>query len=273
VTFGTTYEGIARTSIAETADPNHVGASLILPFVVGVSKLFERGKTRLYKSTILLILLLFGGAFIGLGSRGAIVGTVTAVLTYFVLNKKRTWIILFSAACLCVFWGVWNNTDSRFSGAEALSSGGAGRVAIWEVAQKAIAANWLIGGGIGNFPMMYDQAMSFTEIGYSLGFSRSAHNTLMSMLAELGIIGVILFLAFLLRLLKTIRKIMSEKQSVLIASLSGVLISSMFLDILDRKYFWLIILLLYGVKRGDVFYNSKKQLNTRQGDIDEVFRA
>jgi hypothetical protein len=47
----------------------------------------------------------------------------------------------------------------------------------------------------------------------------------------------------------------------------------MFLDILDRKYFWLIILLLYGVKRGDVFYNSKKQLNTRQGDIDEVFRA
>lgn len=250
--FGTEYhDRVARVTLGDKSDPNHLGASMLLAFMVGVSLLMREKSTWSQRAVAAVSLLPLGWAFQATGSRGSLTALVGMVVFYFVLKRKFIWLLVFILAFSGVMILNWDNTESRFSGQYLFErdSTGAGRTEIWEIGRKAMAENWLVGGGLSNFPALYNVEALGTMTGFSRGVDRAAHNTSMEIISELGIVGFALFGGFLWYLVKAHGKKRSEEHLTLIAALAGNMASSMFLDIQYRKYFWLIILLLYGLGR------------------------
>lgn len=249
--FGGEYhDRVARVSLGDASDPNNLAVSMLLPIIVGVSMLFNK-KNWLLKAGVLGGLALMVSAFLSTGSRGGSLALMSMIVFYFLIKRNFVWLLIFIVAVSGAIFLNWDNTESRFSGQYFFErdSTGAGRTEIWEIGIKAVADNWLVGGGLSNFPALYNVEALGTSTGFSRGLNRAAHNTSLEIISELGIIGFALFCGFLLCLVKAHGKKRSEEHLLLIAALAGNLAGSLSLDIQYRKYFWLVILLLYGLGR------------------------
>jgi O-antigen ligase len=120
--------------------------------------------------------------------------------------------------------------------------GAGARLEIWTVALQAAAKYGLIGSGLSNFPMVFDQFPAYSSV--PLGDSRGAHSVWLGTLVELGVIGLGLLLGGVVSQLRGARAAPSaeERHWAMLAIESaciGVLVAGAFLDILWRKSFWL----------------------------------
>ena len=73
---------------------------------------------------------------------------------------------------------------ARFSDTE-----GAGRATIWQIGLKAFQQHWMIGNGYGTFSDAYNQVYLLVPHHFYAGWSREAHNILISSFVELGVFG------------------------------------------------------------------------------------
>lgn len=101
------------------------------------------------------------------------------------------------------------------------------RLTIWESALQAIAdGNWLFGYGAGS---------SEYVIGCYLASDHAVHNYYLAHILELGLIGFSLFTTMGV---KMVREVWYSSYRKVAVAFIGILVSTMFLDVLTTKFFW-----------------------------------
>src|SRR5262249_52674860 len=118
---------------------------------------------------------------------------------------------------------------------------GAGREDIWANGWKAMEQSGAMGAvfGVG--------LDSFA----STAFGRAPHNIYLGMLVEVGVVGLVLMFGAMVsqfRAVKAWRRESFNRQNVYLVAIEcacfGLLVSGFFLDLVWRKYFWFLWILL-----------------------------
>ena len=186
-------------------------------------------------------------AIIMSGTRGAWLAIVVAVVLVYLprLNRRQlaslAIVILLSTAIMSQIPVV---TDFiRYRTEDAISSGGAGRTAIWLVGLQTVIDHPVIGVGFRNFEAALTLER-FERSPFNLGLYRpftsmSAHNIYLQILAELGIIGFFLFGLWLFVLLSTPAS--HPEHRLVFIILIAMLVAGITNPQLNRKYFWFSI--------------------------------
>jgi hypothetical protein len=195
------------------------------------------------KTVLYAAVLAFFGAFFVLGSRGALLAIVALLAYYAWKTPHRLQLLAFPLLGALALAPFAAHVAARL--AIAFSSGGAGRVPIWQVGLRALEAHWLFGAGLGNFPVAYNE--QFIKV-YQLipqGWDRGSHSIFIWSGVELGVVGIVLVLVAWWRQFCSLKFIPGGHRLYhLRVALEGALIaqfcSSFFLDIMYRKYAWLL---------------------------------
>jgi hypothetical protein len=166
------------------------------------------------------------------GSRSALIGLIAAVcillLTPRIGIKKSTIIaiiILLSSLALPLF-GTRQSFDDR--------------VAIWQTALQAGYEKPLLGWGVGNIEVGLKTAAESIQTSVRFQYVDSSHNMFLDWWVQAGIVGLVLFIS---KLFLTLRGMIREKDTVLLASLFGMIAVMLFnpVSIAVLVPFWWLI--------------------------------
>jgi O-antigen ligase len=226
------------------ADPNDFAAALLLPFSLTVARLTKVRSPHFVPLIGLAATML--AAIYCTGSRGAFVGLLAMAIVGICLSKRRiAGLAIVTAMCAAVF-AIPNSLRARFL-TEQASEGGSGRVDIWRVALTSIRSHWLAGSGFGSFPTAYDRALIATPVSEFQRLHRAPHNLILGTLTELGAIG---FACLLFALTGQVLYFVAATKNwrakpdriAYLAAFVGILVSSLFVDVLTFKYVWLLFM-------------------------------
>jgi O-antigen ligase len=200
-----------------------------------------------------LVTSLTAGAILASGTRAAWVGAIVAVVL-FILPRlsfghalRAVWLAAALAVAAVQFPSLTTLIVDRAS--SAISSGGAGRTDIWTVGVTIYRGSPLTGVGIANFPVAYTpERVRDSDVGaYSAqnpaGYA--PHNIAIQTLAELGPIGLALLATFLIPLIA--RAGWGPDGPVIQAVVASLVSTAFFLDIVNRKWFWLFLAIACGL--------------------------
>ena len=231
-------------------DPNAMSDSLLLPIAV-----LAMGVLRTRWITLKLLGLAglgFMAATIALsGSREGLVGLIVVIGYLGWRTRYRIQIAILAAATLATSLALHTTLWTRLS--DAISTGGAGRVAIWRVGLDAFEHNWLLGYGLGSFPSVYDRFYLHVYQAYTNGWTSPPHNLLIQVGVELGVVGIVLVGWFIVTTFTGLRGIGSDSafhdyRIMMEAALLGLFVVSMFIGLFTDKYAWLVFTLAAQVR-------------------------
>jgi putative inorganic carbon (HCO3(-)) transporter len=229
-------------------DPNQFAASLLLPFSLAFG-VFLAARGRLVKMAVLAVLVSILFAIMLTMSRGGLLGVVVTLLVFLYRFRLKLGVIIPVAIGALLLSALPSLFFQRISG--SVQDAGAGRAYIWIVGLAALEAYGVFGAGLGNFPVAFDQFAGSSPIPISSG--NASHNIYLNTCVELGVIGLVLLVNALRTELsrRPIRKSLSLFHSAVAceAACWGILISGLFLDILWKKSFWLVWILLAAASR------------------------
>ena len=213
-------------------DPNHIAASLLLPIALALGTLLETRSVvlRFFAGAATLIMV---SALFLTGSRGGLIALAVMLLYIAWQTRYRLQILAFMA-----FAGiasllqptVWGRFADKGLGA------GSGRLFIWNAGGLALKDHWLTGAGLGAFPAAYNHELLAMYQPVFQGWSRPAHNALLSAAVELGVLGAGLLIYAWWRSWRD-----SRGNVVIEASLVGLAVASLFLDVMLFRYIWLAL--------------------------------
>jgi O-antigen ligase len=138
---------------------------------------------------------------------------------------------------------------------EAFQTGGTGRLAIWTVGLAAAKEYWATGAGLETFSHVYTRFAYMTATAWR-GVDRSAHNIYLAALVETGVAGLVLMIGLLwshFSLMQRMDSEVLERRKVawwrlaLVASVLGLAVSGLTLDVFWRKWFWWALMLCVGL--------------------------
>ena len=226
-------------------DPNKFAAALVVPFALALVA-FVSTKGIVRALSVCAVAALGAGVAIS-GSRGGLLAIVAAFAYLIAVHPKR---LLLAGIGVCGLGGalaLYGNILARFS--TAGSSGGAGRYDIWKVGIAAFRQHPLFGSGFSNFSLAFDRSYLSVSQTYYTNWHRAPHSILISTAVELGIVGLAIFLGawwVQFRSLKFIPKGHSLHwvRLGLEASVLGLFVSGLFLDIVTTKFFWLAFIMM-----------------------------
>lgn len=226
-------------------DPNHFAAALLLPLSLSLMLLF-RARPVWRVPLLGLILLEMAGVVVS-GSRGAMVAVGVLFAYWLFRSGRRVALLGIAAAASVPFFLLRSAIADRFS--TALASGGAGRLSIWQVGFAAFKHNWLFGAGYGNFPLAYDRFFFDVFQQKFAYWDRVAHDLPLSVGVELGVIGLILLAGAWYGQFRMLTNVSRDSdlfdlRIALEAAMIGLLVASLFLDIMAYKYTWLTFMLV-----------------------------
>lgn len=242
-----TYLGTGRASLSagmERADPNLFAYTLLVPFALAMSAAYTQRNTL----TKLLHWFLLGILAFGIlitGSRGALLGIIIILFTFLFSGGKKHLLVPTAAISLIVLHFAPQMVFERIT--ESVQTGGAGRLVIWSTgidALKHYAVSGyygLVGIGLDNFPTI------FLHYGPLSRLTNAPHNSYLGVIVESGIIG---FLFMLVAIYKHYRLIANRycrydhNSLPLKAAFLGLMVSAFFLDVIWKKSFWLIWILI-----------------------------
>jgi O-antigen ligase len=229
----------------QAANPNALGAVLILPFALAIGGIVG------LRNPIQKILAAGALGIIGVGvfitqSRGALLAIAVTMLV-FVYRARARWQVVVPVGMLLAL--VISLPQTFFARAEKVFTGqdttGAGRTEIWKAGVEALEQVGIFGAGFSNYTEIY----RFSDA-YSPGvWAKTAHNTFLGTWVELGIVGLVMMLAALashLLAARAVRRMGLEGVllSAVEAACFGMLASAFFGDRLWGKMFWLPWILL-----------------------------
>lgn len=232
-----------RVSAFATQDVAQFAAILLPALVFSLSELL-RGRVIPISGAIAAIT---STGIIVSGTRGAWLSAVV-VIALFVIPRMTPRVRIASVGVIALLLivafqlpGVSDLVSKRT--ATAVTTGGAGRTDIWNVGLTIIQTSPVIGVGYGNFPVAFTPEMiAESDVGAYLANDESArgpHSIIFGSIAELGIIGFIPLAMFLVPFV--LRRGWGPDGAAVQAALVSVLVSALFLDVLNRKQVWLII--------------------------------
>ena len=111
--------------------------------------------------------------------------------------------------------------------------------------------NPIVGVGFGDFESEFnrdaiEQPLFESEIYLPVREARASHSIYIAIAAELGIIGLALWIMFLVGLF--VSRGPWSIAGFSYAALAAYLVQGLFLDVLNRKYFWLVVGLALGLE-------------------------
>ncbi len=247
--------GPVRTSAGEAQGVEHFAAYLLpaLVFLI-VYLLGPRIPWQRRLPVAALVVLLAFGMLVS-GTRSAWMGAVAALLVVVVPQQRPRQTVMLVALVLAVAVGA-----SQLPGvgdfvmeraATAVSGGGSGRVDIWKVGAAIAAQAPVIGVGFSNFPTHFGvneiRNAPFALEHMHLYIGRAPHSIYVGNLVELGLVGLTLWIAWVLPLVLSL-----QGRGTYMLAIRGAFIAymvqGMYLDILNRKYFWLFLGLAEGCR-------------------------
>lgn len=228
-------------------NPDFLGGALILP--VGLATTLALSDARwILRAAAAISILIMLPALVFTGARGPEMA-VAIMFAYFLIRERKRVQLACILGAMVLATLAYNGSliTSRWS--DALSSGGAGRTDIWSVGLLAFKQNWLFGAGYNNFPAAYDKAFIEVYQPFYAEWHRDPHNMLLQAAVELGIIGLALLLGAWWAQFRVMRNIGKDDaryplRICLEASLIGLFISAMFVDMMDTKTAWLVFMLV-----------------------------
>jgi hypothetical protein len=225
---------LGRMSISngsnEWLDPNHLAASLLLPLAFSIGALFETKSVRLRIAAAIAAVTMINGILLT-GSRGGLVAFVLMLLVIAWRTRYRVQILGFFAATGVLSLlspTVWQ----RFT--DPTQGSGSGRLFIWNTATRALKEFWLTGSGFGSFQTVYDREILAIYQSTFQGWSRPAHNAVISAAVEIGLLGAAMLLYAWWRSWRDARG-----NVVIEAAIIALFVVSLFLDVILFKYLWL----------------------------------
>ncbi len=244
--FNHQYREVSDTRIVlylfgQEADPNNQAAFLVIGMAISIWYIFYKKRLRLLGAAILLINFY---SLMQTGSRGGLVAVAAIILTFVLFGgisakPKEIVMRLFIIAVVAVaaaFLAKYILPDGIFNRLFDFSSyeGGSGRDVLWanswELATSKL--NFIFGAGWGEY------------YGYN-GVYSAVHNTLLSMLCDVGALGILLFFTPLAAVvLYTLRR----KQVLPVMLFVAGMIPSFFVDAINKRFFWnsiIILIILY----------------------------
>ena len=187
------------------ANPNSLAALFNLALFPALGVMVSTDNKKRANAALIFALLMFGG-ITATASRGALISGVLAFVLFLAFNPQ---IVKAHARCLGAFvvgaiilfaltglgalehGQIVSRMGKLVSGAGGLNDLSSNRLDVWAGAWGVIKENWLIGGGIGSFFLMYP---AFRQVG-DLNSVFMAHSDPLQYWAELGIAGPVLFYA------------------------------------------------------------------------------
>jgi O-antigen ligase len=226
-------------------DPNHFAAAMLLPIALCLTLLLHTRKLLIGVGCFAALGLLLVGVTLS-ASRGAVLA-LGFMLVYFLLRSRaRLRLAVISGALLIAAAAFSSQTDlwNRFG--LAMSTGGNGRTSIWLVGLQALKQHWLVGAGYGNFPIAYDRVFLQTphQLWDQANWHRAAHDLVIGTSVELGVVGLALLIAAWVAQFFMLRDVAPSEPEYPLrvaaeASVLGIFIAALFLDVMNFKYVWL----------------------------------
>lgn len=224
-------------------DPNGYAANLLLPIALAFGMFLSKRGVILRLASLAALGTMVFALFLTMSRSGLLAFVVVALV--FMFKFRLRWravlpMILVGGLLLLVPGVFFERLE------DAVSTGGAGRTSIWGVALIAIRTYGIFGAGLDNFPNVYNQFVDYAS--RYMGYGKAPHNVYLGTMVELGIVGLFLLLYAFRNELKNWREIHpGQPFNVSVACLAaalGMLTSGFFLDVLWKKSFWLIWILL-----------------------------
>ena len=246
-----------RAALGFSGSPNHLPLSIIPAFWWLWVNFLDN--TVLYRKILLSILFIpLVLVLVFSASRGAIFALIGSGLISLVWKKsRRSSIVLISLVILS--YGVLQyindpNLLSRFSFDSLLNDRGAGRFDIWLVGLQIARNNLVFGVGLNGFAWVFGKYYEITQTIRVLSDFRVSHNIYLGILVDTGLIGLSIFLTFIIyEIMPLFKQFLNHeslslinKKYILVFSgaflgVFSLLIGGFGLDIIYKKYFWLII--------------------------------
>lgn len=247
--------GVTRISAVDGQGVEHFGAYLIPALLMAVILAIRKSNNvpaRL--APALLAVLLMMGMLVS-GTRSAwfavLAALIVVILPRLRLRQVLSLVVALSIFLVAVLQVPALGTFIADRSLAAAATGGAGRVDIWKVGVGLISELPLFGVSYGGFSQYFGpQNVKAAPLPLEQGFvdiGRAPHSIYLSNVVELGLIGIVLFIVWMLPLLLALRG-RGSYLIVIRASLFAYLVQGMYLDILNRKYFWLFVGLAEGCR-------------------------
>jgi O-antigen ligase len=241
---GDTSRGSLVMGSETGADPNMFAATLLLPLSLATGYVLTAHgwMKRMLMAGLGAILVL--GVLVSM-SRGAFLAVLTIAAVYmyrFRLRGKMLGVFAFLFLPLLV---IPHSFFIRLG--EALSSGGAGRLDVWQAGLKSLATYGLWGAGFDNFSSVYNNVAGYAS--HFMGYARDSHNTYLEVGVDMGIPGLFLFFAAIRSQLRAAGSRANKLRTYLpvVACEAGcwaAIVCGFFGNMIWRKFFWLPWILL-----------------------------
>lgn len=242
-------------------DANELAAALVLSAGVAGAFLFNRhvafaaralGAVALPVCLAGIVLSLSRGGLLGLG--GASVAAVVLAGRWRGRVAVAVGAIVMTALGYFLFFASLPAKE-RVSN---VGGGGTGRLDLWTVAERMIAAHPLQGVGTGQFQTSSVHYLlrpgAIERADFILSHPKVAHNTYLNVVAELGVVGGALFVGLvaasvyaLLRAVAVFRRLGDERMEILVRGTAvgvvGYLVTLVFISENYSKLFWLMLAL------------------------------
>lgn len=255
-----------RTSLVfgeQEANPNALSFSLVLPIALAIYSYAM--SLRLWNKVLYLatIAVMMAGFFLTM-SRGPLAGLLVFFLAYSVLssNKRR---LIYPLGLLVLVALMMPET---FYGRLNLfrDPSGAGRLVIWQVGWLAVKEYWVLGAGLSNFPLAYNQFAQAAS-GF-LGYGKGGHNIYLTAIVELGVVGLAILVYAMWSHLRRLKEAVvsfpgnqGQARNVIEAACLGIMVSAFFRDVIWSKAFWLPWMLMILARHSGRWGDKKVEMS------------
>lgn len=222
-------------------DNNNLAVSLFIPIVCSVNFIINSNRliVKLINSASLILMMY---AVLVTGSRGGLLAGVVGLTVYAIKNSNtvrvRTiilWAALGGILLILIQYFLSEGLSGRFSIADVIQSGGTGRTIIWSHCLDAYKNSNPFRQLFG-----YGYSMEAQILHQTWGPYTSAHNDFLQVLLDLGLIGEFLYVSFWIN---SIKQALKTERYVVLALVIVMLVSSLSMEVLVKKMFWLVVYL------------------------------
>ena len=223
-------------------DQNHFANAFLFPICILIAFLV-RSRWLTIKAACAVGIGLMVAAMLASGSREAFIA-LAAIFVYFLWRgRDRVQLLALSAICALFAIPFAGVLLGRF--ATVFDQTSQGRTSIWSVGVQAIKHYWLIGSGIGTFPVVYDRFYLAVAQLHPDGWTRPPHDLILHYAVELEILGMALIVWFVAAHFGMLRGIDRDHpyydyRVMVEAGLIGIAVASLFIDLFTYKYAWLV---------------------------------
>lgn len=226
----------------ELNDPNHLAASLLLPFALALSRAVAPSRVSVgLGSTAAATLMLV--AVVLTASRGGLLGLGVVVLVLALAGLHRARVLVVAGLVMALAAGLLATLPGGVHD-RLLSGGTSGRTDVWRVAANACTEHCLTGSGWGTFGEVYARTLPSTPDARvnPRRTNFEPHNNVLLVAVETGVLGLLLVLLGLGLAVREALHPPAFRRGLPLAALLGLLTTGMLVGNLEFKYFWLVLM-------------------------------